>query len=182
MVLASDNLTYLPTPQLTTREQPFHTKHLPASYISRPYNEGHVTKVLERLREYGLYCKAEKCEFSVKKVGFLGFVISPDGIEMEADRIATIEDWPTPKSVKDVQVLMGFTNFYRRFVKKYAKVTAPITDLLKKPDGIGRSGNGPGKQMPHSRSSSARLPRRQFCSTLTRRSRSLSRQTQAVSR
>jgi hypothetical protein len=54
---------------------------------------------------------------------------------MEADRIATIEDWPTPKSVKDVQVLMGFTNFNRRFVKKYAKVTAPITDLLKKPDG-----------------------------------------------
>jgi hypothetical protein len=37
VVLASDNLTYLPTPQLTTREQPFHTKHLPASYISRPY-------------------------------------------------------------------------------------------------------------------------------------------------
>jgi hypothetical protein len=105
-------------------------------YLEDPaLHEGHVTKVLERLRKYGLYCKAEKCEFSVKKVRFLGFVISPDGIEMEADRIATIEDWPTPKSVKDVQVLMGFTNFYRRFVKKYAKVTAPITDLLKKPDG-----------------------------------------------
>jgi hypothetical protein len=40
VVLASDNLTYLPTPQLTTREQPFHTKHLPASYISRPYKAG----------------------------------------------------------------------------------------------------------------------------------------------
>jgi hypothetical protein len=38
VVLASDNLTYLPTPQLTTREQPFHIKHLPASYYSRPYN------------------------------------------------------------------------------------------------------------------------------------------------
>jgi pentapeptide MXKDX repeat protein len=37
MVLASDNLTYLPTPELTIREQPFHTKHLPASYVSRPY-------------------------------------------------------------------------------------------------------------------------------------------------
>jgi hypothetical protein len=95
-------------------------------------HEDHVTKVLERLREYCLYCKAEKCEFNVKKVGFLVFVISPDGIEMEADRIATVEDWPTPKCVKDVQVLMGFTNFYRRFIKKYAKVTAPITDLLKK--------------------------------------------------
>jgi hypothetical protein len=55
-------------------------------------HKGHVTKVLERLREYGLYCKAEKCKFSVKKVRFLGFVISPDGIEMEADRITTIED------------------------------------------------------------------------------------------
>jgi hypothetical protein len=43
MVLASDNLTYLPTPQTTTREQPFHTKHLPASYISRPYNGGWIT-------------------------------------------------------------------------------------------------------------------------------------------
>jgi hypothetical protein len=37
VLLASDNLTYLPTPKLTTRKQPFHTKHLPASYISRPY-------------------------------------------------------------------------------------------------------------------------------------------------
>jgi hypothetical protein len=95
-------------------------------------HEGHVTKVLERLRQYGLYCKAEKCEFSVKNVGFLWFVISPDEkIAMEADGIASVEDWPTSKSVKEVQLLMGFTNFYRRFIKKYAKVTAPITDLLK---------------------------------------------------
>jgi hypothetical protein len=100
-------------------------------------HEGHVTKVLKRLRKYDLYCKAEHCEFSVKKVGFLGFVISPDEIEMEVDRIATIENLPTPKSVKNVQVLMGFTNFYRRFVKKYSKVTAPITDLLKKPSAGG---------------------------------------------
>jgi hypothetical protein len=97
-------------------------------------HEDHVRKVLERLCEYGLYCKAEKYELSVTKVGFLRFVVSPDGMEMEADRIATIEDWPTPKSVTDVQVLMGFTNFYRRFMKKYAKVTVPIFDLLQKPD------------------------------------------------
>jgi hypothetical protein len=118
----------------------------------------------------------------VKKVGFLGFVVSPDGIEMEADRIATIEDWPKPKSVKDVQVLMGFTNFYRRFVKKYAKVTAPLTDLLKKPYGMVRqSGNGPETRILRCRSFTARLPRRPSYSTSTRRSQSLSRGTQAVS-
>ena len=58
-------------------------------------------------------------------------MVPPDGIEIEADRIATVEDWPTPTSVKDVQVVTRFTNFYRRFVRKFAKVTAPIIDLLK---------------------------------------------------
>jgi len=50
---------------------------------------------------------------------------------MESARIFTIEDWPTPESVGDVQVLLGFANFYRRFIRKYAKVTAPISNLLK---------------------------------------------------
>jgi hypothetical protein len=95
-------------------------------------HEEQVRKVLERLREFGLYGKAEKCRFGVSEVGFLRFVISPDGIAMESDRISTIEDWPTPESVRDVQVLLGFTHFYRRFIRKYAKVTKPISDLLKK--------------------------------------------------
>jgi hypothetical protein len=80
-------------------------------------HDRHVRKVLQRLQEFGLYCKAEKCQFGVKEVGFLGFMISPDGVGMETDRIAMIEDWPTPKSVRDVQVLLGFTNFYRRFIQ-----------------------------------------------------------------
>lgn len=92
----------------------------------------HVTRVLGKLREHGLYAKASKCEFSVTKTGFLGFVISTTGVSMEEDRIASIEDWPTPTCIRDIQVLLGFTNFYRRFIKRYAKVTAPISDLLKK--------------------------------------------------
>jgi len=75
-------------------------------------HEDHVQKVLERLRQFGLYCKAEKCQFGDSKIGFLGFIISSDGVGMESDRISTIEDWPTPKSIRDVQVLLGFTNFY----------------------------------------------------------------------
>jgi hypothetical protein len=50
---------------------------------------------------------------------------------MESDRISTIEDWPTPESARDVQVLLGFTNFYRRFIRKCAEVTSPISNLLK---------------------------------------------------
>jgi hypothetical protein len=64
--------------------------------------EVHLRQVLKRLRELGLKCKAEKCQFGVSEVGFLGFVIAPDGVGMESHRISTIEDWPTPKSIRDV--------------------------------------------------------------------------------
>ena len=91
-----------------------------------------VKRVLERLHQFGLNCKDKKCQFGASEIGFLGFIISSDGIFMESDRISTIEDWPTHKSIRDLQVLVGFTNFYRRFMRKYVKVTAPISELLKK--------------------------------------------------
>jgi hypothetical protein len=43
-----------------------------------------------------------------------------------------MEEWPTPESVREVQVLVGFMNIYRRFITKYGKVTTLISDLLKK--------------------------------------------------
>jgi hypothetical protein len=72
-----------------------------------------------------------KCQFGLSEVGFLGFIINSEGVGMESDRISTIEDWATPKSVRNEQVLLGFTNFYQRFIRKYAKVTTPISNLLK---------------------------------------------------
>jgi hypothetical protein len=93
-------------------------------------HEDRVRKVLQCQLEFGLYCNAEKCQFGVREVGFLGFVINSDGMGMESDCISTIEDWPTPESVRDVQVLHGFTNFDPRFIRKYAKLTAPISNSL----------------------------------------------------
>ena len=98
-------------------------------------HEDHVRAVLAKLKENGLYCKASKCEFSVPCVNFLGFIVSENGVEMEMGKIESIEEWPVPESVKDVQVLLGFTNFYRRFIKRYAKLTAALTDLLKRKPG-----------------------------------------------
>jgi hypothetical protein len=80
----------------------------------------------------GLYAKAGKCHFGVTEVGLLRFVLSHFGIGMVSDRISMMEDWPTPESVWHVQVLVRFTNFYRWFIRKFAKITTPISDLLKK--------------------------------------------------
>ncbi|KAH9244120.1 hypothetical protein BASA81_018502 [Batrachochytrium salamandrivorans] len=92
----------------------------------------HVRSVLQRLREKNLYCKMEKCFYGKKKLHYLGYVISPAGIEMDQTKIASVQNWPTPGKVHDIQVFLGFTNFYRRFVPNYAKITQPLTSLLKK--------------------------------------------------
>jgi hypothetical protein len=81
-------------------------------------HEEDVRKVLQRLQEFCLYGKAEKFQFGVLEVGFLRFIVNLEVISMERDRISTIEAWLTPKSVREMQVFLGITNLYRRFMQK----------------------------------------------------------------
>jgi hypothetical protein len=92
----------------------------------------HVRKVLEQLLEHGLYASLEKCQFHMEEVEFLGFVVTPGGVSMEKDKVATIMDRPSPKSVDDIQIFLGFANFYRHFIQAYSRVVLPITSLLRK--------------------------------------------------
>ena len=95
----------------------------------------HVRRVLERLREAKLYLKLSKCVFHAREINYLGFVISPDGISVDHSRVETILSWPEPKNTHDIQSFIGFANFYRRFIKNFAKISVPLTDMLKKPTG-----------------------------------------------
>ena len=94
-------------------------------------HEDDVRKVLDRLRQHRLFVKQSKCAFSTKEVEFLGFIVSTAGIKMDASRVRAIQEWPRPESYHDIQVFLGFTNFYRGFVQHYSRITAPISDLLK---------------------------------------------------
>lgn len=91
----------------------------------------HVRFVLERLRKFGLFIKLSKCEFHVQEVDFLGFRVGARGVSMDQKRIVAINEWPAPAVHRDIQVFLGFTNFYRGFIQDYSKVVAPMTDLLK---------------------------------------------------
>ena len=95
----------------------------------------HVRQVLERLREAGLAINPEKCEWNKSKVEYLGFIISADGISMDQSRVEAVANWPRPRSVRDIQVFLGFTNFYRRFIKQYSAVVTPLTDCLRNQQG-----------------------------------------------
>lgn len=91
----------------------------------------HVRSVLQRLREWNLYANPAKCEFNRDEVTFLGFVVTTKGIRMDRDKVEAVLDWPAPRSVHDIQMFLGFAGFYRRFIKKYSSITAPLTELVK---------------------------------------------------
>ncbi|QRV83029.1 Transposon Tf2-7 polyprotein [Ceratobasidium sp. AG-Ba] len=92
----------------------------------------HVKEVLKILRENNLYAKLSKCEFFVKKVIFLGLVITPEGISMEEEKIKAIMEWGAPRKIKEVQAFLGFVNFYRRFIAEFSKIARPLHDLTKR--------------------------------------------------
>ncbi len=90
----------------------------------------HVKQVLQKLRQFHLYLKLEKCKFHRPTVQFLGYVISQEGIQMDQGKVKAVREWSTPQSVKELQRFLGFTNFYRRFIKDFSLLTAPLTNLL----------------------------------------------------
>ena len=91
-----------------------------------------VRQVLERLRKFKLFVNLAKCVFMTQFVEFLKFIISNYGVFMDSRRVKSIRTWPHFISLRELQVFLGFANFYRRFVECYAKITRFLTELLKK--------------------------------------------------
>ncbi len=92
----------------------------------------HVRAVLKRLIQHQLYVKVEKCEFHQTKIAFLGYVISQEGVAMDDNKVRAVVDWPQPRTLKELQRFLGFANFYRRFIRSFSSVSAPLTSLTKR--------------------------------------------------
>jgi transposase InsO family protein len=94
-------------------------------------HKNHVHKVLQTLQDAKLLVEPTKSHFHVQKVEFLGHIITPNEVRMDPKKIESVRDWPTPKNVKDVQAFIGLANYYRRFVRNFGKIAAPLTNLTK---------------------------------------------------
>ena len=91
-----------------------------------------VEEVLRRLEENNLYVKLEKYTWKVRKIGFLGVVIGPNGIEIEREKVNGVLSWLEPKNVKNVRKFLGLANYYQRFIKDFAQVARLINTLMRK--------------------------------------------------
>lgn len=89
----------------------------------------HVRLVLQRLLENKLYVKAEKCEFHVPSVSFLGFILGGGQVRATEEKIRAVLEWSTPETRKQVQRFLGLANFYRRFIRNYSQTASPLTAL-----------------------------------------------------
>jgi len=97
--------------------------------------EGHneiVEEILRRLEENDLYVKPEKCMWKVRKIGFLDIIIGPNGIEMKKEKVDRVLSWPKPKNIKDIRKFLGLANYYRRFIKDFARIARPMNMLTRK--------------------------------------------------
>lgn len=86
--------------------------------------------VLGRLQQEGLKAKLSKCAFFKQEVGYLGHVISSQGVATDPKKIEAVANWPRPQTVSDVRSFLGFASYYRRFVEGFAKLAAPLHRLV----------------------------------------------------
>ena len=86
--------------------------------------------VFKKISNAGLKLKPSKCEFFKKRIHYLGHIVSNKGIETDPKKIEAIVKWPGPRTVHEVRKFLGFTNYYRKFVYKYAQIARPLNKLI----------------------------------------------------
>lgn len=91
-----------------------------------------IFKVLERLREFKLRVKPSKCQFLTNQIEFLGHRITPSGVKMTVEKINALKKLAIPTTIRRLRSFLGMTNYYRRFVKDFGIIAAPLYKLLKK--------------------------------------------------
>lgn len=91
-----------------------------------------LRKIFERLRESNFKIQMDKSDFLKHETAYLGHIITPNGVKPNPDKIKAIQNYPIPKTTKQIKGFLGLLGYYRRFIPNFAKLTKPMTSCLKK--------------------------------------------------
>lgn len=92
-----------------------------------------VYKVLQKLKDAELQCDISKSEFEQDSVKYLGFIVHTGrGVHVDPKKVEAIRAWEAPRTVRNVRGFLGFANFYRSFIPRFAALSSPLTRLTKK--------------------------------------------------
>ena len=92
----------------------------------------HLEAVLKKLKDAQLYAKLSKCEFGLKKVKFLGHIVSSHGIQPDGEKVKLVKEWPVPDSIKACRQFVGLTRYFRKFVQGFPSMIPPLTSMFRK--------------------------------------------------
>jgi len=87
---------------------------------------------IKRPKENDLFVKLKKYKWKVREVEFLGVVIGPKGVKIQKEKVEGILNLLIPKNIKEVQKFLGLVNYYRQFIKNFAKIAALLHVLVRK--------------------------------------------------
>jgi Reverse transcriptase (RNA-dependent DNA polymerase) len=92
----------------------------------------HVKLILARFRQHQLFAKRSKCEFKRASLPLLGHAVGQGGVEMQQSKVKALADWILSTTVTEVQSFLGLTNYHRRFIRDFSRVSASLSELNKK--------------------------------------------------
>ena len=102
--------------------------------LGKTFNEhlANLCEVFERMRQYGLKLKPQKCALFQRQIEFLGRILNGDSISMSQDHIRVVQSWPASKCSKDVERFLGLVNYHRTFMPDFAQIATPLYALTEK--------------------------------------------------
>ena len=90
----------------------------------------HLQTVLQALRDHELYCKPLKCVIGSSEILYLGHLLTGETISPDPAKLQSVADWPRPQTVSPVPSLLGFANYFRRFIQHYAEKARLLDEVL----------------------------------------------------